>query len=70
MGRGFERAARCIDVVFLTLLGGGAFGNPASWIHAAIGRALGLMKTFDLDVRLVNYGMPSNEILAIAEEFR
>ncbi len=29
------------NVVFLTLLGGGAFGNPSSWIHAAIGRALG-----------------------------
>ena len=58
------------NVVFLTLLGGGAFGNPGSWIHAAIRRALGLMKTFDLDVRLVSYGTPSKEILAIAEEFR
>ena len=58
------------NVVFLTLLGGGAFGNPGSWIHAAIRRALGLMKTFDLDVKLVSYGTPSKEILAISEEFR
>ena len=28
------------NVVFLTLLGGGAFGNHSSWIHAAMRRAL------------------------------
>ena len=58
------------NVVFLTLLGGGAFGNRSSWIHAAITRALQLVKTFDLDVRLVSYGVPSSELLAIAESFR
>ena len=57
------------DVVFLTLLGGGAFGNSGRWINAAIRRALGLMKTFDLDVRLVSYGTPSNDVQAISEEF-
>jgi hypothetical protein len=56
--------------VFLTLLGGGAFGNHGSWICAAMRRALELMTTFDLDVRLVSYGTPSKEIEAIAEEFR
>ncbi len=58
------------NVVFLTLLGGGAFGNHNRWIHAAMRRALELMTTFDLDVRLVSYGTPSEEIVAIAEEFR
>ena len=58
------------NVVFLTLLGGGAFGNHGGWIHAAMRRALELMTTFDLDVRLVSYGTPSKEIAAIAEEFR
>jgi hypothetical protein len=58
------------NIVFLTLLGGGAFGNPSSWIHAAITRALQLMMTFNLDVRLVSYGTPSSEILATAEKFR
>ena len=53
-------------VVFLTLLGGGAFGNPGSWIHAALKRALKLMMIFNLDVRLVSYGPPSKELLAIA----
>jgi hypothetical protein len=58
------------NVVFLTLLGGGAFGNHDSWIQAAMRRALELMTTFDLDVRLVSYATPSNAILAVAEEFR
>ena len=58
------------NVVFLTLLGGGAFGNPGSWVQAAMRRALELMMSFDLDVRLVIYGTPSKEILGIIEEFR
>jgi hypothetical protein len=58
------------NVVFLTLLGGGAFGNPSGWIHHAVRRALELMATFGLDVRLVSYGTPSKELLAIAEEVR
>ena len=58
------------NVVFLTLLGGGAFGNQSSWIHAAMRRALEMMQPFQpfaLDVRLVSYGSPSKEMLAIAE---
>ena len=56
-------------VVFLTLLGGGAFGNHCNWIHAAMRRALKLVTAYDLDVRLVSYGTPSREIVAMAEEF-
>ena len=58
------------NVVFLTWLGGGAFGNHESWIAAAIRRALRLSMTYDLDVKLVSYRAPSPEMLAIAEEFR
>jgi hypothetical protein len=57
------------NVVFLTLLGGGAFGNRGGWIHAAMRRALQLMTAFDLDVRLVSYGAPSQLMLAVAAEF-
>jgi hypothetical protein len=57
------------NVIFLTLLGGGAFGNPGNWIHAALRRALKLMTPYALDVRLVSHGTPSKEIVAIAEEF-
>lgn len=42
--------------VFLTLLGGGAFGNETIWIIKAIQRALNLYKDADLDVSIVSYG--------------
>lgn len=58
------------NVAFLTLLGGGAFGNRSTWIHAALRRALTLLTAYNLDVRLVSYGTPSQEIVAIAKEFR
>jgi hypothetical protein len=57
------------NVVFLTLLGGGAFGNPGPWITAAIRRALRLVAGCDLDVRLVSFGPPPPGMVAIAEEF-
>ena len=52
--RNFARGGS--NVVLLTLLGGGAFGNDTRWIRHAIGRALTIMKPHELDVRLVNYG--------------
>ena len=57
------------DVVLLTLLGGGAFGNEDDWIHEAIRRALKLMSGFELDVRLVSYGMPSLAIQQMVRDF-
>lgn len=42
--------------VFLTLLGGGAFGNHDDWIFAAIERALHAFSDIDLDVAVVSYG--------------
>jgi hypothetical protein len=58
------------NVVLLTCLGGGAFGNDDGWIHAAMRRALKIMSGFDLNVRLVSYGVPSKAILQMAEDFR
>ena len=49
------------NIVLLTMLGGGAFGNAPEWIHTAIRRAMIKAKDFDLDVRLVSYGPPSAE---------
>jgi hypothetical protein len=57
------------NVVLLTSLGGGVFGNEAEWINAAIRRALIMMSGFGLDVRLVSYGTPSRAILQMAKEF-
>ena len=42
--------------LFLTLLGGGAFGNETNWIMGGIQRALNLYKHVDLDVAIVSYG--------------
>ena len=50
---------------YLTLLGGGAFGNDRSWILSAIERALGLFATADLDVAIVSYGSPNPDLLRL-----
>lgn len=44
------------NIVFLTLLGGGAFGNANDWITDAIARAVGKFEFAGLDVRIVSYG--------------
>lgn len=41
--------------VWLTFLGGGAFGNAPGWIASAIGRALARVEGRDLDVRISHY---------------
>ncbi|WP_035982885.1 hypothetical protein, partial [Bradyrhizobium sp. STM 3843] len=62
-------AARGPNIVLLTSLGGGAFGNDESWIEDALRRALQLARGYDLDVRLVSYGQPSAAFRRIAEDF-
>jgi hypothetical protein len=57
------------NVVLLTQLGGGAFGNHDDWIHAAMRRSLEKVREFDLDVKLVSDGAPSRAIAQIAEDF-
>ncbi len=57
------------NVVLLTQLGGGAFGNRDDWIHAAIRRALEMMRGVNLDIRLVSYGKPSRAIVLMAKHF-
>ncbi len=48
-------------VVYLTRLGGGAFGNAASWIFDAIVGALRRLAHSGLDVRLVSFGRIPDE---------
>jgi hypothetical protein len=54
-----------IDTVFLTLLGGGVFGNEGSWIGDAILRALPMAGA--MDVRIVSYGSPSHTVARILQ---
>lgn len=46
------------NTVFLTLLGGGAFGNKTDWILAAMQRAIDLYREYGLDVAIVSHGSP------------
>ena len=48
--------------LFLTLLGGGVFGNETDWIIAGIQRALNLYEHADLDVAIVSYGASNQSI--------
>ena len=43
------------NVVYLTSLGEGAFGNPMPWVKEAIDRAVDLVQHAGLDIRLVKY---------------
>ena len=56
------------NIVLLTRLGGGAFGNEEQWIQGALRRALLKGRNFDLDVRLVSYRAPSREMQELASE--
>jgi hypothetical protein len=58
------------NVVLLTQLGGGAFGNRGDWIHSAMRRALKLASGHDLDVKLVSHGSPSGIVVQLTEEFK
>ena len=52
-----------VNAVFLTLLGGGVFGNRMRWITDAIERAIGIYADYDLDIGIVSY-RESNQAIA------
>jgi len=56
---------RGIERVFLTLLGGGVFGNDLAWIGHSILRALSLVG--GLDVYVVSYGRPNAAVQRIVQ---
>lgn len=55
--------------VFLTMLGGGAFGNRPEWIVEAILRALRLIPFSGLQVYLVSFGGPSAIAKSVVTEW-
>ena len=55
--------------LFLTLLGGGAFGNETSWIINSIARALNLYQNHDLDVAIVSYGASKPAVTELIKMF-
>ena len=56
--------------VFLTLLGGGAFGNDPVWITSAIARALERYRRYDLEVAVVSHGVSKRDVQRLIETFR
>ena len=57
------------NTLLLTRLGGGVFGNDDRWIDAALVRALQLTQRYDLDVRLVSYGVVPDTMRVLAAQW-
>ncbi len=56
--------------IYLTLLGGGVFGNEPEWITEAIYRALQRYKTRDLEVFIVSYSRSNPHVQKLIEAFK
>jgi hypothetical protein len=64
-----QSAAGGSNIVLLTRVGGGVFGNDDKWIDDAITRAIGIVEHAGLDIRLVSHGRIHESNRAIAERF-
>lgn len=53
--------------LFLTLVGGGVFGNEQSWIFDAIEKSILKFRNTPLDVRIVSYGLSNPDVKKFAE---
>lgn len=56
-----------VNKVYLTLLGGGVFGNPTNWIIEAIWKALQHFEYAGLDVAIVSYGQSNPHVQDLIE---
>lgn len=64
-----QAAAGESNILLLTRLGGGAFGNHDAWIDDAIVRSLRLVERAGLEVRLVSYGRIEASMQAIVDDW-
>jgi len=55
--------------VFLTLLGGGVFGNETAWIMESMARALRRYGDWDLHVAIVSYGTSKPHVRQLERQF-
>lgn len=56
------------NIIYLTLVGGGAFGNEEYWILESMQKAIRKFITVPLDIRIVSYGHSNlNLVQAINE---
>jgi len=56
--------------VYLTLIGGGAFGNKRPWIINAINRSLNLYKHVGLDVIIVSHGRSNSHVQELIHQYK
>ncbi len=56
--------------LFLTLLGGGAFGNRDPWIIDAIVRAVERYRQYDLDVAIVSHGSSKRSVTDLIDRIQ
>lgn len=54
--------------VFLTLVGGGAFGNEEYWILESLQKAIKKFKNVPLDIRIVSYGRSNPNLINCINE--
>lgn len=54
--------------VFLTLVGGGAFGNEEHWILESLQKAIRKFKNVPLDIRIVSYGKSNPNLMKCINE--
>ncbi|WP_372796902.1 hypothetical protein [Litorivivens sp.] len=55
--------------IYLTLLGGGAFGNRKEWILGALYRALEIYSYAPLEVIVVSYGSSDHQVKSVLNNF-
>lgn len=55
--------------LYLTLLGGGAFGNQESWIIGAIHRSIDQFQAHGLDVRIVSFRQSNPSVQALLSSY-
>ena len=55
--------------VFLTLVGGGAFGNRIDWIIDGIERVLDLYRNLPLEIAIVSYGRTNQSIQLLVNQY-
>lgn len=55
--------------VYLTLVGGGAFGNQKIWILNAIRRTLALYRQYELEVYVVSHRMSDSDVQALIRQY-
>ena len=56
--------------LYLTRLGGGAFGNRTTWISDSITRALRLYQDWNLEVAIVSYRRSNPSVQQLVDQFR